>query len=79
MGGNSVVYQAIFETPEAVIFIAYEPAEHGAIFIQSVSIEPRPKSLFEQRRPKPRRGLVLNEQELEAEALFPYSRTENAF
>jgi len=73
---NETVYQAYFETDKYSVFIEYEPGPEGAIFIVSVSIEPRPVSLFQIRGAKPRRGLVLDEQEEHAEAMLPYTRLE---
>jgi len=73
----TTLYQAIYETETGRVYIEYEPGPNGAIFILSVSTEPRPVTLFQDRRNKRRRGIVLNEQEQHSEATQPYTAREN--
>lgn len=73
---NDTIYLAIHKDADKTVVIEYTPLADGAIEIVSVSISPRPRSLFEARRPKPRRGLTLNNQDEAVEATAPYLRAE---
>jgi len=71
------VYLAIFKAEKMTFAIEYRPLYDecaGAIEILSIDIQARPVSQFEKR--KPRRGLVLDEDEQHAEAMQPYTRLE---
>lgn len=73
---TETIYQAYIETEKYSVYMEYSPLPDGLIEIVSVSIEARPVSPFEQRRAKHRRGLVLNAEEEQAEAMQPTARLE---
>lgn len=73
---NETVFQAVFETEKHTVFVAYSPGPDGVIFIEDVTIEPRPVTLFQERRAKIRRGLVLSDEEQHSEAMQPTTRRE---
>lgn len=70
----TTLYQAIFETPDCTIFIDYEPAADGAIWVNNVTIQPRAKLV--RYTGKARRGIVLSDNDEAAEQMQPYHRRE---
>ena len=46
---ESVVFTAIFESENFTLYLEYEPAENGAIFIVSANVERRPVSQWQER------------------------------
>lgn len=70
------VFIAIFMTEKYTLELEYIPLEGGAVEIVSAHIQPRAVTLFEQRHPGRRRGIVLDETEQHAEAMLPTARLE---
>lgn len=70
-------YLAIFETVRGDKFvIEYNPLEGGGIEVLGVDYIPRPRSPWEERVNRRRRGIVLTVDEEHAEAMLPTTRLE---
>lgn len=69
-------FLAIYKTDIETLIIEYRPLENGAVEIVSFAIQPRRVAPFQQTNHKRRRGLVLSEEDIQAETMQPYTKRE---